>query len=169
LGMAKSSWIWTAWPLSSFVGALCGGVMADWAARRPGGRMLVQGLILFVGAPMVFLVGAAGTIPLLVLALLGVGWCKGVHDANIFATIYDVVPTRVRGTAAGLMNTVGWTGGACAPYAIGMAQKRYGMSLGQAISATASFYVLSGILIVSAAVVTARRARAGLHPSLVHD
>ena len=41
-------------------------------------------------------------------ALVGVGLCKGIYDANIFASLYDVVAPELRGTAAGLMNTVGW-------------------------------------------------------------
>ena len=48
---------------------------------------------------------------MLMAALIGAGFCKGIYDANIFASLFDVVRPEDRGTAAGLMNTVGWTGG----------------------------------------------------------
>ncbi len=41
-----------------------------------------------------------------------------------------------RGTAAGLMNSVGWTGGFLAPVAVGYASKSYGLSV--AIGSTAA-------------------------------
>ena len=51
--------------------------------------------------------------------------CKGIYDANIFASLFDVIPPKDRGTAAGLMNTVGWTGGFLAPWAVGKASKQF--------------------------------------------
>jgi MFS family permease len=49
--------------------------------------------------------------------------CKGFHDSNIFAAIYDVVKPRARATAAGIMNTIGWGGGALGPVAVGWVAK----------------------------------------------
>ena len=40
------------------------------------------------------------------------GVCKGFYDSGIFASLYDSIEPSARGTAAGLMNTVGWGGGA---------------------------------------------------------
>ena len=37
LGVSDSSTTSTVWPLASLVGALCGGVLADWAARHRQG------------------------------------------------------------------------------------------------------------------------------------
>jgi MFS family permease len=143
-------------PLANLVGAILGGVLADWAAKRPGGRVLVQASGLLLGSPFIYLVGATSLIPVLIVALIGIGLCKGVYDANIFASIYDVVRPEVRGTSAGLMNTVGWTFGSFAPVMIGVAADRFSMS--QAISATAAVYVLAGILALAASKMTARRA-----------
>ena len=77
------------------------------------------------------------------------GLCKGAYDANIFASVYDVVPAHVRGTAAGLMNTIGWTGGSLAPLLIGVSADRFGLR--QAIGATAGVYVAAGLLALLAA------------------
>lgn len=139
----------------SFVGVLIGGTLADWASRRRGGRILVQASGLLLGAPCVFWVGWTSSVAVLIAALTAIGVCKGMYDANIFASMYDIVTPRVRGTTAGLMNTIGWTGGSLAPLTIGVAADRYGMSA--AITWTAAVYVVVGLL----ALVAARLAAAG--------
>ncbi len=141
--------------MASLVGALSGGVFADLAARWPGGRIRVQALGLFVGAPFIYLVGTASTIPLLIVGMIAVGLCKGFYDANIFASVYDVVPARMRGTTAGLMNTIGWAFASVGPWAIGRASGRFGMSA--AIGSTSAVYVVGGLLALVAASLAARR------------
>ena len=123
LDVADSSLTSTVWPLASLVGALCGGWMADLAARhRKGGRILVQSFGLILGAPFVFLAGWSSSLSMVVAALAAAGLCKGIYDANIFASLFDVIHPEDRGTAAGLMNSVGWTGGSLAPIAVGLAR-----------------------------------------------
>jgi len=142
-------------PMASLVGALCGGVFADLAARWSGGRIRVQALGLFVGAPFIYLVGTASTIPLLIVGMIAVGLCKGIYDANIFASVYDVVPAEMRGTTAGLMNTIGWAFASVGPWAIGRASGRYGLSA--AIGSISAVYVVGGLLALVAASLAARR------------
>jgi MFS family permease len=150
LGVSGSSTTSTVWPLASLVGALCGGVLADWAARhRKGGRIGVQSLGLILGAPFVFLAGRAGSVSMLVAWLAAAGLCKGIYDANIFASLFDVVRPEDRGTAAGLMNSVGWTGGFVAPVAVGLGSRNFGLSV--AIASTATVYLVVGILAMVAA------------------
>jgi MFS family permease len=144
------------WPLASLPGAVLGGVLADRAARRSrGGRIRVQSAGLFLAAPFVFLTGKSSSVPILLAALVGAGLCKGIYDANIFAALFDVVAPDDRGTAAGLMNTVGWTGGFAAPMVIGTASERFG--LGAAITATAAVYLLVGLIALWAALLADRR------------
>ncbi len=136
--------------LSSVVGVLCGGLLADYLARRfAGGRMLTQALGLFLGIPFLFFTGWAASVPAVVLGMIGFGYCKGLYDANIFASLYDVVAVRQRGIAAGMLNSLGWLGGGFAPVAIALAANRYGM--GPSISGTAFVYCLSGLLMLLAA------------------
>ena len=59
------------------------------------------------------------------------------------------MPVADRGTAAGLMNTVGWSGGLLAPIAVGFASERFG--LGTAVASTAVVYVLVALLAFVAA------------------
>jgi MFS family permease len=49
--------------------------------------------------------------------------CKGCYDSGIFASLYDSIEPRARGTAAGIMNTVGWGGGALGPVFVGLSAK----------------------------------------------
>jgi MFS family permease len=141
-------------PSANLLGAVLGGLLADRAAGRAGGRALVQGGGLLLGAPFLYTVGWTGSIPVLIAGLVGIGLCKGIYDANIFASIYDVVRPAVRGTAAGLMNSVGWAGGLVAPVAIGWATDHYGRSL--PIAATAAVYVAGALAAFAAARLAAK-------------
>lgn len=138
----------------SLVGVLIGGALADWAVRRHrGGRMVVQGVGLIVGAPCVLLVGRAGALGPLVVGLVAIGLAKGVYEASIFASVYDVIAPRFRGTAAGMMNTIGWAGASLAPVIVGRLGDRRG--LGAAIGSTAAVYLVAGLV----ALIAARLAR----------
>lgn len=136
--------------LSSVAGVLCGGLLADYLTRKfAGGRMLTQALGLFLGIPFLFFTGWAASVPAVVLGMIGFGYCKGLYDANIFASLYDVVAVRQRGVAAGMLNSLGWLGGGFAPVVIALAATRYGM--GPSISGTALVYCISGLLMLLAA------------------
>jgi MFS family permease len=130
--------------LASLVGAPLGGWLADMLRRRtPRGRLIVQAIGVFAGAPFVVLCGLTDSVTLLMTALACWGLAKGMYDANIFASVYDVIPPEARGSAAGLMNTIGWLGGgALAPVAIGVLAQKYGLSV--AIAMAAGVYLLAG-------------------------
>jgi len=143
--------------LASMVGSPLGGWLADtWRRRTPGGRMFVQAFAVLAGAPFVVLCGQTKSVGWLILALTAWGFFKGLYDANIFASAFDVIPAEIRGTTAGLMNMLGWLGGgASAPLVIGILAERYG--LGLAISSAALVYVAAGILLLIASLVLAPR------------
>jgi len=76
------------------------------------------------------------------------GLFKGLYDANIFASVFDVIRPEARGTAAGFMNTVGWlAGGGSAPLVIGIIAQRE--SLGLAIALASLVYLAAGILLLA--------------------
>jgi predicted MFS family arabinose efflux permease len=133
--------------VASVLGVISGGVLADrLARRRPGGRMTTQAIGLMAGVPFIFVTGWTLSVPVLVLALAGFGYFKGLYDANIWASLHDVVPARLRATGVGVMNAAGWIGGGFAPIAIAVASERYGMSA--AISASSVVYLLVGSLLL---------------------
>jgi MFS family permease len=134
--------------LASMVGSPAGGWLADTLrSKRSGGRMTVQAIGVFAGAPFVVLCGMTDSIALLVTALTFWGFFKGLYDANIFASVYDVIPAESRGSAAGLMNMIGWLGGAAiAPFTIGVLAKWWGLSA--SIAMTGGVYLVAGGLLL---------------------
>jgi len=135
--------------LASMVGSPAGGWLADrLRAHRPGGRLMVQAAGLLCGAPFVVLCGLTRSIGWLILSLIAWGFFKGLYDANIFASLFDVVPPEARGTATGVMNMVGWLGGGgAAPIVTGYIAQHYSLSL--AISLTSAVYLASGALLLA--------------------
>jgi MFS family permease len=113
--------------LASAASVPVAGLLADRLSRHfGGGRILVQACGLLIGAAFVATVGRTADKTTLILAMTVFGLCKGFYDSGIFASLYDVVEPRARGTAAGLMNTVGWGGGALGPLFVGWASTHGG-------------------------------------------
>jgi MFS family permease len=134
--------------IASMAGAPLGGWLADaWRRRSPAGRMAVQAIGVLGGAPFVALCGVTTSVSVMIVALTLWGLFKGLYDANIFASVFDVVAPEARGTAAGMMNAVGWLGGGgSAPLVIGIIAQRE--SLGFAIALTSTVYVAAGVLLL---------------------
>lgn len=107
--------------LASAVSAPLSGILADrLSVSIKGARMFVQAAALVLGSFCVVAVGHAATMPLLLGAMICFGLCKGAYDGGIFASVFDLVPPAERASAAGLMNMLGWGGGALGPLAIGL-------------------------------------------------
>jgi len=133
--------------IASVLGVITGGILADRFVRRHrGGRMVTQAIGLLAGVPFIFVTGWTLSVPVLLLAMAGFGYFKGVYDANIWASLHDVVPAERRATGVGLMNAVGWIGGGFAPVAIALAAERYGMSA--SISASSIVYLVVGLMLL---------------------
>jgi MFS family permease len=108
--------------------------------------MMAQAAGLLLGVPFIFVAGWTLSVPLLIVALAGFGYFKGIYDANIWASLHDVVRPERRASAVGFMNSVGWLGGGVAPVAIAAASGRFGMSA--AISANSIIYLLVALLMI---------------------
>lgn len=133
--------------MASVLGVISGGFLADKLVKTyRGGRMMAQSIGLMMGVPFIFLAGWTLSIPILILALIGFGYFKGLYDANIWASLHDVVKPKNRATAVGFMNSIGWFGGGIAPIAIAYASTKYGMSA--SISATSALYLVFGLLLI---------------------
>jgi MFS family permease len=147
--------------LASAVSVPVGGLLADRLAKRlAGGRILVQAGGLLVGAAFVMLIGTTQQKSTLLFAMAMFGLCKGLYDANIFASVYDAIEPRARSTAAGVMNTVGWGGGALGPVVVGWLAKHGKYSteienMSHAIAWTGIIYIGGAVILVIAAVVFA--------------
>ena len=124
--------------------------------------MLVQGLGLTFGASFVFLVGKTSSSTTLLVAMSLFGLCKGFYDSGIFASLFDTIEPRARGTAAGIMNTVGWGGGALGPLFVGLASQ-YGSkpseveNMSEAIAWCSAIYLVAAALVATAIYYAGRR------------
>ena len=108
--------------LASAVSAPLSGILADRLSLDvKGARMLVQASALLLGSLCVVSVGHAATMGALVAAMICFGLCKGAYDGGIFASVFDLVTPGERASVAGLMNMIGWAGGALGPLAVGLA------------------------------------------------
>ena len=100
--------------------------------------MRVQAAGLICGVPFLFLSGWATVAAVVLAATIGFGFAKGVYDSNLWAALYDVTPIERRGATLGVMNSLGWLGGAAAQLCVGAASLRFGMQA--CLSATAIIY-----------------------------
>jgi MFS family permease len=135
--------------LASMAAAPLGGWLADaWRRRSARGRLAVQMIGVLGGAPFVALCALTSSVTVVILALTAWGFFKGLYDANIFASVFDVVGAEARGRAAGLMNAVGWlAGGGSAPLVIGLIAQRE--SLGLAIALASTVYIAAALLLLT--------------------
>jgi len=149
--------------LASAVGAPLSGFLSDRLSQwHPGGRMMLQAAGLILGSSFIFLSGTTREVGTLMLAMTIFGFSKGLYDANIFASIYDVVHPRARATAVGIMNAVGWVGGALAPATIGWIVSRGGAgneveNMSNAIAFGGAIYLGGALLLIVAILFFAKR------------
>ncbi|MGH9847861.1 MAG: hypothetical protein ACREEM_54940, partial [Blastocatellia bacterium] len=68
-----------------------------------------------------------------------------MYDANIWASLHDVVKPERRATAVGVMNAIGWLGGGAGASVIGVAAPIIGMSA--CLSANSLVYLCVGLLL----------------------
>jgi MFS family permease len=148
LSLANAGFSSTAYlQMASVTGVLLGGVLADrFTATLTGGRQLIQAVGLLMGVPFLFLTGWSLSMAGLIVGMIGFGFFKGMYDANIWASLYDVIPVERRGVAAGTMNSLGWLGGGFAPILIAKAAGRFG--LGVCMSATSAIYLFLGVVLL---------------------
>lgn len=149
--------------LASAVSVPVAGWLADrWAVRARAGRIWVQSIGLIGGSAFVFLVGHTRNTATLIAAMICFGLGKGFYDSGIFASLYDSVEPRARGTVVGWMNTVGWGGGAMGPWLVGwMAEHGHRETqienMSEAISWGAVLYLLAALLLITAAFIRRKR------------
>ncbi len=142
--------------LASAVGAPLGGFLADRLVRSVrGGRMIVQIVGLLLGSVFVFFIGTTTEVTFLLVTMSCFGICKGLYDSNIFASLYDTVEPRVRSSAAGAMNTLGWGGGALGPVVVGWLAQHGRQAteidnMSEAVAGSAAVYIIAAVLVLAA-------------------
>jgi len=139
--------------VGAFVGVLVGGWWSDRRApRRPQIRFEVQAWALLGGAPFLFMLGLADSVPMVHLALAGFGFCRGAYDANTYPVLFGVVEPRLHASASGLVIAIAFSAGSLAPVALAVVKGRAGLATG--LSSLALVYVVGGVIALVGAVRT---------------
>ncbi|HJQ35860.1 MAG TPA: MFS transporter [Thermoanaerobaculia bacterium] len=91
--------------LSGIPGLLIGGALADkWSVKRKDGRLLVAAIAAAISAPLMVAALARPAKDTMLFVILGGLACAFmyVYYASVYATLQDVVPPSMRGTAMAL-------------------------------------------------------------------
>ena len=86
-----------------------------------------------------------GSLPVVIIALSGLGLFRGIYDSNLFAALFDVIEPRYRSSATGFMLSIGFIISSLSPVLLGFIKERSGLSFG--------FPVLGLAFVLSAAIV----------------
>ena len=127
----------------AFVGVMLGGKFSDkFAQKYPSFRLNLAGTALLLGIPSLYFMGASDNLTVVYVALGGYGFCRGLFDSNIYASLFDVVPRRYHASAAGLMVAFSFMIGSLAPLILGAVKQ--GGDLGAGLSGLAWAYLVGG-------------------------
>jgi MFS family permease len=140
----------------SVAGILFGGRLADgWAERNRGGRMFTQAVGLGAAAPFLFLVGATGSLGILIAGLVVFGVGRGMYDCNAMPVLSQIARPDLRSTGYGIFNCVGCVVSGAMAGAAGVLKAALGLEV--------SFQLAAVILCISAFALT--RLRLGGQPT----
>jgi MFS family permease len=139
--------------LGAFLGVLSGAKIADHYAKSSSkSRLIVQSLGLLIGAPFIYWMSISTSLTTAYFALFIFGLFRGWFDSNIVASLYEIVPVKLRSTSYGLMLACAFLIGASSPYILGYLKPTLGLSIGLASLSIA--YIIGGLLIAIAAIFT---------------
>lgn len=136
--------------IGAFVGVIVGGVFSDrLSISNSRNRLIIQSVGLLLGAPFIYWMALSDSTSSTYVALFGFGIFRGVYDANIFSSLYEVVKPNIRSSASGLMLMCAFLIGASSPVLLGVLKPTLGLSIG--LSLLSSIYILGAFLIIVAA------------------
>ena len=108
---------------ASFIGILIGGPLSDrWVKKNLKGRIYTSAIGLGMMIPALILIGLGHGVVAAVAAGLIFGIGYGMFDTNNMPILCQFVPSRLRATAYGFMNTVGVAMGAVCTQVLGRMQ-----------------------------------------------
>ena len=145
----------------AFAAIMAGGFLTDAFVKQfPRFRLLVQGVALFLGAPMLVWFGFAPNLISTWVAVAAYGVFRGFFEVNTHASLFDVVAPKYRSTAVGLMTMLAFFLGALAPVLMGYlydAKGLRGFEVGFAV--IGGVYAIGGALMLVSFFFTFKRDR----------
>ena len=114
---------------ASYVGVVAGGVVTDrWAARERRARAWMQMAGLALAAPFLALLGAAGSMAVLIAALIAFGLGRGLFDCNTMPLLRSVTGAERSATGYGILNLAGCLAGGTGAAVAGWMQESMGLA-----------------------------------------
>jgi MFS family permease len=134
----------------AFAGILIAGKYSDRvAAKKPAGRLIMQGVGLLCAAPFIILLSKAHVLVLIYVGFAGFGFARSFFDANTYSVLYDVIPRKFQSSASGVMLMIGFGVGSLSPLILGSLKPAMGLSFG--FSLLAFVWIFCGALLLVAA------------------
>jgi sugar phosphate permease len=135
--------------IAAFAGVLAGAWLGDALSKKyVRARPVIQMAGLFLGAPFIYIMSKSNSYLIIYTALTLFGFCRGIYDSNLFASLYDVVEIPYRSAATGIMLMFAFIVGSTSPYIIGVLEPSLGLSDGLAFLSL--IYIFSAICILIA-------------------
>lgn len=132
--------------LAGFLSVPVGGWLADKLALRvPSGRFRALAIGLTAAGLCLMALPWAETPALIAVVLVASSLGKGLFDGCIYSAMHDVMPSRSRATAVGLMTTCGFLGAGVTPILVARLSDSFGMASG--LAALALLYALAVLLL----------------------
>jgi predicted MFS family arabinose efflux permease len=128
------------------VGAAAGGWCSDRIARKhPSRRMLFQALCYLGAAPCLLMFLGRPAFAVLGVCIVSFAFLRALGSVNELAVLCDLLPTRLRSTAIGLMNTTNTLAGGMGVFVAGYLKQDFGLG---GVFGGASFTVLLASLLL---------------------
>jgi MFS transporter, Spinster family, sphingosine-1-phosphate transporter len=135
--------------VSSFIGVIVGGILADrWARINIRGRLYVPFIGFVIGGPFLFLMATTGIFGIAIASIIIFGFAKGFHDSNFMPIISQVVDKRYRATGYGMMSFFSVITGAIMIY-VGGALKDADISLSLIFQISAVGVLIAGLILLA--------------------
>lgn len=147
---------------AAFAGVMIGAFLTDSIVTRWSSfRLVLQTTVMFLGAPMIFLIGYVESPQTLWSVLFMFGLFRGLYESNTHAAIFDVVPPKLRAMVVGLMLLAAMMIGSFSPTLFGYLGTYYGTANGVALAfrLAAAIWVLGGFCVLSALLCTFKNDR----------
>ena len=113
---------------ASLVAILVAGVATDRLVRRwPRFRLALQSAALLLSSPVLALFGFSPTLVGVWAAAASFGVLRGLFEANVFTSLFDVVDRKYRSSAVGFLDILAGIIGSLAPIGMGWLSDRYGV------------------------------------------
>lgn len=151
--------------VAGFISVPVGGWLADKLALRfASGRFRALAIGLTAAALCLMVLPWADSTSMIAVVLVASSLGKGLFDGCIYSAMHDVMPSRSRATAVGLMTTCGFLGAGVTPILVARLSDSWGMASG--LAGLALLYGLAVVVLLlmdkqfSSIVLTQRREEA---------